>query len=114
MSLGPETFSRISSVRRCDQDNIQELTGILRSVNDRVRALSNKILVNGTRLEQKEAKELQQLLRMQAKLILIQVDPGSGSVEKSLFNNECHRVTQIRETFREIERRHQLRILNDY
>ena len=65
MSLSPGTFSKINRVRRCNRDNIKELTGILRNVNDRVRALLNKILVNGARLQQKEARELQQLLRMQ-------------------------------------------------
>jgi len=114
MALSPGAISKINNTKRCDRDNIRKMTGIFRGINDRVRALLKKILVSGTRLQEKEARELQQLLRIQAKLIMMSVDPGTGGVERNLFGNQCHRVVHIKETIKEIERRHEFKILDDY
>jgi hypothetical protein len=114
MALSANAVSKIQSVKRCDSQNISELIDIFASINNRVRSLLNKILVNGTRLQQKETRELHHLLRAQSKLLLLPVDPGSGNTERNLFNNQCHRVQWLRETIREIERRHKFKILDDY
>ena len=113
MALRPGAISKANNTKRCNRENIREMARIFKGINDRVRALLKKILVGGFRLQEKEARELQLLLRTQARLMLIRVDPGSGNVERTLFDNQCHRVTQIKETIREIERRHKFKILND-
>ena len=114
MSLKPGTISRVHRTRRCDSDNIIEMTGILKSINDRVRVLLKKILASRTRLQERETKELQQLLRIQSKIMIMPVAPGIGTANRSLFSNQCYRVIYIKETIREIERRYNFKILNDY
>ncbi|MCP4668189.1 MAG: hypothetical protein GY849_17705 [Deltaproteobacteria bacterium] len=113
MALSPGAISKVLTTKRCNKDNIREITRIFKSSNDRIRTLIQKILMNGARLQEKEARELQQLLRVQSKLMLMQVDPGSGSVQETLFGNECHRVTYIRKTIKEIEKRYHMEILHD-
>jgi hypothetical protein len=53
-------------------------------------------------------------LRIQSKLMMMPVDPTIGNVEKNLFGNQSNRVIYIKETIKEIERRHQFKILGDY
>ena len=114
MTLSPQNISKVNSTKRCGSDNIREITEIFKGINNRVRVLLKKILAGGTRLEEKEARELQQLLRMQSKLIMMPMDPGTGSVDRNLFDNQCHRVVHIKETIKEIERRHKYKLLDDY
>ncbi len=113
MVISANAISKINSVTRCNQNNIQQMTKIFKTVNDRVRIIIDKILMTGERLAEAESRELQQLLRLQNKLRLVSVDPGSGSVATNLFNNECHRVRYLTQIVREIERRHRFIILDE-
>ena len=114
MTLGPGNIAKVNSTKRCGSDNIREITEIFKGINNRVRVLLKKILAGGSRLQEKEGRELQQLLRMQSKLIMMSVDPGTRSVDRNLFSNQCHRVKHIKETIKEIERRYKYKILDDY
>jgi hypothetical protein len=107
-------LSKVNRVKRCNRENIKEMTKIFETINNRVKILVDKIFRNKARLEENENRELQQLLRAQARLTLLTIEPGSGSVQASLYNNQCHRVVHLRERVKELERRYQFRILDRY
>ena len=113
MSLDPRLIAKVRSTRRCDRDNIQEMTRIFTLVNDRVKQMVEKIFTDGTRLQERESREFQLLLKMQEKLQLMPLEHGSGAVKINLYDNQRHRVVFLKEAIKEIERRYKFKLLDD-
>ncbi|MDY7038876.1 MAG: hypothetical protein SV375_22320, partial [Thermodesulfobacteriota bacterium] len=89
-------ISMIYSAKRCDSANILEITKIFTNINDSATRLVEKILLDGKKSSQMEKRNLQSLLRMQARLILLRLEPGIRTTNATLYNNQCHRVARIR------------------
>ncbi|MCP4682406.1 MAG: hypothetical protein GY864_08725 [Desulfobacterales bacterium] len=111
MSLNPGIISKISNTRRCDKNNIQEITRAFENINAKVKRIIDKILFEGARPHETESRELQLLLSMQAKLRRMSIDPGSGNTDATLYNNQCHRAMYLEQNIKEIDRRYKFKIL---
>ena len=107
-------ISKINGAKRCGIDNIQEMTGIFKRINDEVKKIVDKILADGTRPEETKSRGLQLLLKMQDNMSLLPIEPGSRVVQTNLYENQCHRVRYLREMIKEIERRYKFKILDDF
>ena len=114
MSLAPDIIAKISNIKRCGRNNIQEITRIFENINSKVRWIIEKILVDGARLPETESRELQLLLSIQTKLRRLSIEPGSGNTDAHLYNNECHRAVHLEQTIKEIERRYKFKILDEH
>jgi hypothetical protein len=113
MSLDPRIIAKGLSSKRCDRDNIKEMTKIFTLINDRVKQMVEKIFSDGARLKERESRELQLLLKTQEKLQLMPLDHGSRAVDMNLYDNQRHRVVYLREAIKEIERRYKFKLLDD-
>ena len=113
MSIDPRLIAKVRSARRCDRDNIQEMTRIFTLINDRVKQMLEKIFTDGARLKERESRELQLLLKMQEKLQLMSLEHGLGAVNINLYDNQRHRVVFLKEAIKEIERRYKFKLLDE-
>ena len=114
MLVDEKSIEKAKSARRCDIDNIREVTRTYTRLNQELQLFVDKLIAGKQRLSEKEKQRLQYLLKVQSMMVLKPLDPGVPVAERLQYDNQNHRVNSIRQALKEVERRYGMRILPLY
>lgn len=111
MLVDEKAIEKAKNARRCDGENIQEMTRTFARLNQELQLYVDKLIAGMQRLTDKEKQRLQYLLKVQRMMVLKPLDPGVPVAERLQYDNQNHRVNSIRQALKEVERRYGMRIL---